>query len=74
MKKLILIGFVILSLVECTVRRNPDDRIIRGMSNHNEAVLSAQNQLIIEQNKQIIEKLNQIDTQFENLVKEQDGD
>ena len=67
MKKLILIGFVILSLVGCTVRRNPDDRIIRGMPIHNDAVISAQNQLIIEQNEQIIEKLNQIDNRLKTL-------
>ena len=61
MKKLILIGFVILSLIGCTVKGNPDGQIKRGMPIHNDAVISAQNQLIIEQNKQIIEKLNQID-------------
>ena len=61
MKKLILIGLVILGLVGCTVKGNPDGQIKRGMPIHNDAVISAQNQLIIEQNKQIIEKLNQID-------------
>ena len=70
MKKLILIGLVILGLTGCTVKGNPDGQIIRGMPNHNDAVLSAQNQLIIEQNKQIIEKLNQIDNQHENLIEE----
>ena len=61
MKKLILVGLVILSLAGCTVKGNPDGQIKRGMPIHNDAVISAQNQLIIEQNKQIIEKLNQID-------------
>ena len=61
MKKLILIGLVILGLVGCTVKGNPDGQIKRGMPIHNDAVISAQNQLIIEQNEQIIEKLNQID-------------
>ena len=61
MKKLILIGLVILGLVGCTVKGSPDGRIKRGMPIHNDAVISAQNQLIIEQNEQIIEKLNQID-------------
>lgn len=61
MKKLILIGLVILGLVGCTVKGSPDGQIKRGMPIHNDAVISAQNQLIIEQNKQIIEKLNQID-------------
>ena len=61
MKKLILIGLVILGLVGCTVKGSPDDQIKRGMPIHNDAVISAQNQLIIEQNEQIIEKLNQID-------------
>ena len=60
MKKLILVGLVILSLAGCTVKGNPDGQIKRGMPIHNDAVISAQNQLIIEQNKQIIEKLNQI--------------
>lgn len=61
MKKLILVGLVILSLAGCTVKGNPDGQIKRGMPIHNDAVISAQNQLIIEQNEQIIEKLNQID-------------
>ena len=61
MKKLILIGLVILGLVGCTVKGSPDGQIKRGMPIHNDAVISAQNQLIIEQNEQIIEKLNQID-------------
>ena len=70
MKKLILIGLVILGLVGCTVKGSPDGQIKRGMPTHNDAVISAQNQLIIEQNKQIIEKLNQIDNQHENLIEE----
>lgn len=61
MKKLILIGLVILGLVGCTVKGSPDGQIKRGMPIHNDAVISAQNRLIIEQNEQIIEKLNQID-------------
>lgn len=61
MKKLILIGLVILGLVGCTVKGSPNGQIKRGMPIHNDAVISAQNQLIIEQNEQIIEKLNQID-------------
>lgn len=61
MKKLILVGLVILSLAGCTVKGNPDGQIKRGMPIHNDAVISAQNQLIIKQNEQIIEKLNQID-------------
>ena len=61
MKKLILVGLVLLSLIGCTVKGNPDGQIKRGMPIHNDAVISAQNQLIIEQNEQIIEKLNQID-------------
>ena len=61
MKKFILIGLVILGLVGCTVKGSPDGQIKRGMPIHNDAVISAQNQLIIEQNEQIIEKLNQID-------------
>ena len=61
MKKLILVGLVILGLVGCTVKGSPDGQIKRGMPIHNDAVISAQNQLIIEQNEQIIEKLNQID-------------
>lgn len=61
MKKLILVELVILSLAGCTVKGNPDGQIKRGMPIHNDAVISAQNQLIIEQNEQIIEKLNQID-------------
>lgn len=61
MKKLILVGLVILSLAGCTVKESPDGQIKRGMPIHNDAVISAQNQLIIEQNEQIIEKLNQID-------------
>lgn len=61
MKKLILVGLVLLSLIGCTVKWNPDGQIKRGMPIHNDAVISAQNQLIIEQNEQIIEKLNQID-------------
>lgn len=61
MKKLILVGLIILSLAGCTVKGNPDGQIKRGMPIHNDAVISAQNQLIIEQNEQIIEKLNQID-------------
>ena len=70
MKKLILVGLIILSLAGCTVKGNPDGQIKRGMPIHNDAVISAQNQLIIEQNKQIIEKLNQIDNQHENLIEE----
>lgn len=61
MKKLILVGLVILGLVGCTVKGSPNGQIKRGMPIHNDAVISAQNQLIIEQNEQIIEKLNQID-------------
>lgn len=61
MKKLILVGLVLLSLIGCTVKGNPDGQIKRGMPIHNDAVISAQNQFIIEQNEQIIEKLNQID-------------
>lgn len=67
MKKLILIGLVILGLVGCTVKGSPDGQIKRGMPIHNDAVISAQNQLIIEQNEQIIEKLNQIDNQLKIL-------
>lgn len=67
MKKLILVGLVILSLAGCTVKGNPDSQIKRGMPIHNDAVISAQNQLIIEQNEQIIEKLNQIDNQLKTL-------
>ena len=67
MKKLILIGLVILGLVGCTVKGSPDGQIKRGMPIHNDAVISAQNQLIIKQNEQIIEKLNQIDNQLKIL-------
>ena len=67
MKKLILVGLVILSLTGCTVKGNPDGQIKRGMPIHNDAVISAQNQLIIEQNEQIIQKLNQIDNQLKIL-------
>lgn len=67
MKKLILIGLVILGLVGCTVKGSPDGQIKRGMPIHNDAVISAQNQLIIEQNEQIIEKLNQIDKMLQRI-------
>lgn len=69
MKKLILVGLVILSLVGCTVKGNPDGQIKRGMPIHNDAVISAQNQLIIEQNEQILEKLDQINKQLSQILK-----
>lgn len=68
MKKLILIGLVILGLVGCTVKGNPDGQIKRGMPIHNDAVISAQNQLIIEQNEQILEKLDQINKQLSQIL------
>lgn len=69
MKKLILIGLVILGLVGCTVKGSPDGQIKRGMPIHNDAVISAQNQLIIEQNKQILENLDQI-AEYQNRILE----
>ena len=68
MKKLILTGLVILGLVGCTVKGNPDGQIKRGMPIHNDAVISAQNQLIIEQNEQILEKLDQINKQLSQIL------
>lgn len=68
MKKLILVGLVILSLAGCTVKGNPDGQIKRGMPIHNDAVISAQNQLIIEQNEQILEKLDQINKQLSQIL------
>ena len=68
MKKLILVGLAILGLVGCTVKGNPDGQIKRGMPIHNDAVISAQNQLIIEQNEQILEKLDQINKQLSQIL------
>ena len=55
MKKLILIGFVVLSLTGCVVKSPSDNEIRRGMETHNFLVISEQNKVIIEQNKQILE-------------------
>ena len=68
MKKLILVGLIILSFTGCTVKGNPDGQIKRGMPIHNDAVISAQNQLIIEQNEQILEKLDQINKQLSQIL------
>ena len=60
MKKLILIGFVVLSLTGCVVKSPSDSKIRRGMETHNFAVISEQNKVITEQNEQILESLDQI--------------
>ena len=69
MKKLILIGFVVLSLTGCVVKSPSDSKIRRGMETHNFAVISAQNELIIEQNKQILENLDKI-AEYQNRILE----
>ena len=53
MKKLILVGFVMSCLTGCAVKSPSDNEIRRGMETHNFLVIS-------EQNKQILENLDQI--------------
>ena len=69
MKKLILSGFITLCLTGCVVKSPSDNEIRRGMETHNFLVISEQNKVIIQQNKQILENLDLI-TEYQNRILE----
>ena len=64
MKKLILIGFVVLCFTGCAVKSPSDNEIRRGMETHNFLVINFKcneiiknQEKILENQKQILEKL-----------------
>ena len=69
MKKLILSGLITLCLTGCAVKSPSDNNIRRGMETHNFLVISEQNKVIIQQNKQILENLDLI-TEYQNRILE----
>ena len=69
MKKLILIGFMALCFTGCVVKSPSDNEIRRGLETHNFLVISEQNKVIIELNKQILENLDKI-AEYQNRILE----
>lgn len=60
MKKLILIGFVVLSLTGCVVESPSDNEIRRGLETHNFLVINSKCNEIIKNQEQILENQKQI--------------
>ena len=60
MKKLILIGFVVLCFTGCAVKSPSDNEIRRGMETHNFLVINSRCDEIIKNQEKILENQKQI--------------